>query len=59
MISTYFDCENSEFKLLFNTCDSYFRELREDGIGVKMELAVTRRGRVSDPTCKFSGLIER
>ena len=28
-----FDRENPEFKLLFNTCDSYFRELREDGIG--------------------------
>ena len=28
-----FDRENPEFKLLFNTCDSYFRELCEDGRG--------------------------
>ena len=28
-----FDRENPDFKLLFNTCDSYFRELREEGAG--------------------------
>ena len=28
-----FDHDNSDFKLLYNTCDSYFRELREEGIG--------------------------
>ena len=28
-----FDRNNPNFKLLFNTCDSYFRELREDGVG--------------------------
>lgn len=28
-----FDRENPEYKLLFNTCDSLFRELREDGVG--------------------------
>ena len=28
-----FDRENPDFKLLFNTCDSYFRELRENGVG--------------------------
>lgn len=28
-----FDRGNPDFKLLFNTCDSLFRELREDGVG--------------------------
>lgn len=28
-----FDRENGDIKLLFNTCDTYFRELREEGIG--------------------------
>ena len=39
-----FDCENSDFKLLFNTCDSFFQELREDGVGntSKATEAITR-----------------
>ena len=28
-----FDHENPNFKLLFDTCHSYFRELREEGVG--------------------------
>ena len=30
-----FDREDADFKLLFNTCDNYFRELRVDGVGVE------------------------
>lgn len=28
-----FNCEDPDFKKLFKTCDSYFRELRDDGVG--------------------------
>ena len=30
-----FDREDADFKLLFNTCDNYFRELRVDGVGAE------------------------
>jgi len=29
------DCDHSEFKRLFHTCDNYFRELRSEGIGAE------------------------
>ena len=41
-----FDRCNPDFKLLFNTCDSYFRELREEGIGqnlLNLILGMTKR----------------
>ena len=62
-----FDREDADFKLLFNTCDNYFRELRVDGVSAEAKATevLTRddeeklwaTGVMSPDTCTPKGLL--